>query len=398
MQSSFSYRGRNVSFQHPKIEDSSEEDPMVLGMNSESYQTNGHDGDNYELNSREGSSSSGMSKKSLPANGKKTKGRVKIKMEFIDNKLRRYTTFSKRKTGIMKKAYELSTLTGTQVMLLVASETGHVYTFATRKLQPMITSEAGKALIQTCLNSPDLPPGPGASVHDQRMSATGFEETDLTYSVADDCEKMPDSPENVVYTSELSPSSMTSATTLLTPSLVSFASSLPTTSTSQRVVGGKPSFTTSSSSVTSPSNLAQTSSSIPSAGFTTILTAGGTKNQTASDSSSSQNSISLVQSSSANLSVVSGSVVLPPTILQTNNSAVLYHTGQGLVYATPANLQDGGVVLNLGQEQNGPQQQFITIPVSLSLTPAQQQLVQGVSSQSSTFTSASSSRREKTRK
>ena len=34
---------------------------------------------------------------------KKTKGRVKIKMEYIDNKLRRYTTFSKRKTGIMKK-------------------------------------------------------------------------------------------------------------------------------------------------------------------------------------------------------------------------------------------------------------------------------------------------------
>ena len=40
-------------------------------------------------------------------------------------------------------------------MLLVASETGHVYTFATKKLQPMITSEAGKALIQTCLNSPE---------------------------------------------------------------------------------------------------------------------------------------------------------------------------------------------------------------------------------------------------
>lgn len=42
-------------------------------------------------------------KKELPANGKKTKGRVRIKMEFIHNKLRRYTTFSKRKTGIMKK-------------------------------------------------------------------------------------------------------------------------------------------------------------------------------------------------------------------------------------------------------------------------------------------------------
>lgn len=116
--------------------------------------------------------------------GKKTRGRVKIKMEFIDNKLRRYTTFSKRKTGIMKKAYELSTLTGTQVLLLVASETGHVYTFATRKLQPMITSETGKALIQTCLNSPDSPPRSDPSM-DQRMSATGFEETDLTYQVSE---------------------------------------------------------------------------------------------------------------------------------------------------------------------------------------------------------------------
>ncbi|TGZ46622.1 Serum response factor-like protein [Temnothorax longispinosus] len=45
----------------------------------------------------------GQPKKSPPSNGKKTKGRVKIKMEYIDNKLRRYTTFSKRKTGIMKK-------------------------------------------------------------------------------------------------------------------------------------------------------------------------------------------------------------------------------------------------------------------------------------------------------
>ncbi|GAV00227.1 hypothetical protein RvY_11109 [Ramazzottius varieornatus] len=114
------------------------------------------------------------------SHGKKTKGRVKIKMEFIDNKLRRYTTFSKRKAGLMKKAYELSTLTGTEVMLLVASETGHVYTFATRKLQPMITSEEGKVLIQTCLNSPDLPSGAdgdNAEPIEHRMSLeNGFDE------------------------------------------------------------------------------------------------------------------------------------------------------------------------------------------------------------------------------
>ncbi|XP_041959457.1 LOW QUALITY PROTEIN: serum response factor-like [Alosa sapidissima] len=137
--------------------------------------------------------------------GKKTRGRVKIKMEFIDNKLRRYTTFSKRKTGIMKKAYELSTLTGTQVLLLVASETGHVYTFATRKLQPMITSETGKALIQTCLNSPDSP-APRASSDpssEQRMSATGFEETELSYQVAEGGEDGKRSPQQHLHPSLL---------------------------------------------------------------------------------------------------------------------------------------------------------------------------------------------------
>lgn len=82
-------------------------------------------------------------------------GRRKIEIKYIDDKSRRHITFSKRKAGIMKKAYELSTLTGTQVLLLVASETGHVYTFATPKLQPLITKQEGKNLIQTCLNAPD---------------------------------------------------------------------------------------------------------------------------------------------------------------------------------------------------------------------------------------------------
>ena len=89
-------------------------------------------------------------------------------------------------------------------MLLVASETGHVYTFATRKLQPMITSESGKALIQTCLNSPDPTPvtalrvqqhpqvqllSPENSLSSQVLEETndclsqgGFQEAELEYS------------------------------------------------------------------------------------------------------------------------------------------------------------------------------------------------------------------------
>ncbi|XP_035226329.1 putative protein TPRXL, partial [Stegodyphus dumicola] len=268
---------------------------------------------------------------------------------------------------------------------------------------------------------------------------------------------MSDSPGNPVYSPEVSPSAISSGTTLLTPSLVSFTSSLPTSTNIPRVSGSKStSFTTSTSTIAPTSNLTSPHTSLSSAGFTTILTAsaaggelspavqigtfqspespsspsgqrdsppqqaiygipaagqsfslaiaGGSKSQavasTSDSSSSSQNSLSVVQGSS-NLSVVSGNVVIPQTILQANNSAVLYHTSQGLVYATPTNLPEG-VVLNLGQEQGGTQQQFITIPVSLSLTPAQQQqLIQGTQGtsqgQNSSFSSPSN-RREKSRK
>ncbi|CAG5096092.1 Oidioi.mRNA.OKI2018_I69.XSR.g14470.t1.cds [Oikopleura dioica] len=84
---------------------------------------------------------------------KKTRGRVKIDIEFMKDKQKRCTTFSKRKSGLMKKSYELATLTGSQVMVLVASETGHVYTYATKKFQPVLNSTPGRKLIQTCLAS-----------------------------------------------------------------------------------------------------------------------------------------------------------------------------------------------------------------------------------------------------
>lgn len=91
----------------------------------------------------------------VPSSGKTQKERRKIEIKFIQDKSRRHITFSKRKAGIMKKAYELSVLTGTQVLLLVVSETGLVYTFTTPKLQPLVTKPEGKNLIQVCLNAPE---------------------------------------------------------------------------------------------------------------------------------------------------------------------------------------------------------------------------------------------------
>ena len=90
-----------------------------------------------------------------PTNNGQQKERRKIEIKFIENKTRRHVTFSKRKHGIMKKAFELSVLTGTQVLLLVVSETGLVYTFSTPKFEPIVTQQEGRNLIQACLNAPD---------------------------------------------------------------------------------------------------------------------------------------------------------------------------------------------------------------------------------------------------
>ncbi|XP_077341596.1 serum response factor isoform X1 [Lithobates pipiens] len=341
--------------------------------------------------------------------GKKTRGRVKIKMEFIDNKLRRYTTFSKRKTGIMKKAYELSTLTGTQVLLLVASETGHVYTFATRKLQPMITSETGKALIQTCLNSPDSPPRSDPST-DQRMSATGFEETDLTYQVSEsdssgETKEMDwgqwkireDGIKQPFYTMHRidpigSTDSLKPAFTISNLPGTSTIQTAPTTSTSMQVTSGH-SFpiTNYLAPVTSANGtvLKTEGSAISSGGLMqlpsgfTLMSAGGAVAQqvpvqaiqvhsATQASPSSDSSSDLVQTSA------SGTVTLPAAIMTSSvpttvSGHMMYPSPHAVMYAPTQGLTDGSLaVLNAfsspqmqvshSQEQGGVQQVFLTAP------------------------------------
>ncbi|SPO22460.1 probable MADS-box homolog Umc1 [Ustilago trichophora] len=105
-------------------------------------------------------------------------GRRKIKIEFIEDDARRHITFSKRKAGIMKKAYELATLTGTQVLLLVVSQTGLVYTFTTPKLQALVTQAEGRNLIQACLNAPDPPNAGGDSGGEDHSGEEGSDADD----------------------------------------------------------------------------------------------------------------------------------------------------------------------------------------------------------------------------
>nr|ABK21847.1 unknown [Picea sitchensis] len=57
-------------------------------------------------------------------------GKTKMEMKRIQNPSRRQVTFSKRKNGLLKKAFELSVLCDAEVALIIFSETGKISEFA----------------------------------------------------------------------------------------------------------------------------------------------------------------------------------------------------------------------------------------------------------------------------
>jgi pheromone receptor transcription factor len=94
----------------------------------------------------------------LPA-PKKTKGKQKRDMKFITNKGLRQDTFYKRKAGIMKKAHELAVLTGNEMLILLTSETGNVFTYATGKFQPLFSANGESSIVKNMMEEIGIPPG-----------------------------------------------------------------------------------------------------------------------------------------------------------------------------------------------------------------------------------------------
>ncbi|CAL9051708.1 agamous-like MADS-box protein MADS3 [Musa acuminata AAA Group] len=56
-------------------------------------------------------------------------GRGRVELKRIENKINRQVTFSKRRNGLLKKAYELSVLCDAEVALIIFSSRGKVYEF-----------------------------------------------------------------------------------------------------------------------------------------------------------------------------------------------------------------------------------------------------------------------------
>ncbi|KAG6695965.1 hypothetical protein I3842_09G124200 [Carya illinoinensis] len=80
----------------------------------------------------------------MAAEGKRTRGRQKIEMKRIENEDDRLITFSKRRSGVYKKASELATLCGAEVAVVVFSPAGKPFSFG----HPSVESVTSRFLNQ----------------------------------------------------------------------------------------------------------------------------------------------------------------------------------------------------------------------------------------------------------
>ncbi|AEC10582.1 Agamous-like MADS-box protein AGL6 [Arabidopsis thaliana] len=65
-------------------------------------------------------------------------GRGRVEMKRIENKINRQVTFSKRRNGLLKKAYELSVLCDAEVALIIFSSRGKLYEFGSVGIESTI--------------------------------------------------------------------------------------------------------------------------------------------------------------------------------------------------------------------------------------------------------------------
>ncbi|XP_073308861.1 agamous-like MADS-box protein MADS3 isoform X2 [Primulina huaijiensis] len=61
-------------------------------------------------------------------------GRGRVELKRIENKINRQVTFSKRRNGLLKKAYELSVLCDAEVSLIIFSSRGKLYEFSSTSM------------------------------------------------------------------------------------------------------------------------------------------------------------------------------------------------------------------------------------------------------------------------
>ncbi|URD89606.1 hypothetical protein MUK42_27048 [Musa troglodytarum] len=70
--------------------------------------------------------------------GEEEMGRGRVELKRIENKINRQVTFSKRRNGLLKKAYELSVLCDAEIALIIFSSRGKLFEFASSEITKTI--------------------------------------------------------------------------------------------------------------------------------------------------------------------------------------------------------------------------------------------------------------------
>ncbi|CAL9080002.1 unnamed protein product [Musa textilis] len=78
--------------------------------------------------------------------------RGKTQLRRIENATSRQVTFSKRRNGLLKKAFELSVLCDAEMALIIFSARGKLYEFATSSMQEILERYRGHAKESTSSN------------------------------------------------------------------------------------------------------------------------------------------------------------------------------------------------------------------------------------------------------
>ncbi|CAI9764993.1 unnamed protein product [Fraxinus pennsylvanica] len=84
-------------------------------------------------------------------------GRGKIEIKKIENSNSRQVTFSKRRQGLLKKAYELSVLCEADVAVIIFSSTGKLFEFSSSNMQTIL-SRYSKSMGSSQVSTPEMKP------------------------------------------------------------------------------------------------------------------------------------------------------------------------------------------------------------------------------------------------
>lgn len=83
-------------------------------------------------------------------------GRGRVVLKRIENKINRQVTFSKRRVGLLKKANEISVLCDAEVALIIFSNKGKLYDYATDGWYALSQSHISCFIASTLLPSSSI--------------------------------------------------------------------------------------------------------------------------------------------------------------------------------------------------------------------------------------------------